>query len=100
MVVMVLERVPPGVRGELTRWMLELDAGVFVGNLSALVRERLWQLACGKMADGAGLLVYSTNTEQGFDIRMWGTTTREPVEYEGLILIRRPRRRRLKASES
>lgn len=98
MVVMVLERVPPGVRGELTRWMLELDAGVFVGSLSALVRDRLWELACSKMGGGAGLLVYSTNTEQGFDIRLWGATTREPVEYEGLLLIRQPQRRRSRAS--
>ena len=62
MVVMVLERVPVSVRGELSRWMLELRAGVFVGTLSAMVRERLWQLTCEKMAGGAGLLVYSTNT--------------------------------------
>jgi CRISPR-associated protein Cas2 len=99
MVVMVLERVPPGVRGELTRWMLELDTGVFVGSLSALVRDRLWELTCRKMAGGAGLMVYSTNTEQGFDVRLWGATSRQPVEYEGLMLIRQPRRRRTRASQ-
>jgi CRISPR-associated protein Cas2 len=90
MVVMVLERVPVGVRGELTRWMLELHAGVFVGTLSALVREKLWELVCSKMAGGAGLLVYSTNTEQGFAMRLWGATSKVPVEYEGLTLIRTP----------
>ena len=94
MVVMVLERVPVSVRGELTRWMLELHAGVFVGTLSAMVRDRLWELACGKMAGGAGLLVYSTNTEQGFAIRLWGATTKVPVEYEGLALVQTPRKPR------
>lgn len=87
---MVLERVPAGVRGELTRWMLELRAGVFVGTLSALVREKLWELVCQKMAGGAGLIVYSTNTEQGFAIRFWGETGKVPVDYEGLTLICTP----------
>ncbi len=54
MMVLVLERVPPSLRGELTRWLLELRAGVFVGTVSALVRERLWQLACERMGEGAG----------------------------------------------
>ena len=44
--VMLLERVSPGLRGELTRWLLELKAGVFVGRVSAMVRERLWATAC------------------------------------------------------
>ena len=43
MVVLVLERVPTSLRGELTRWMLEPKAGVFVGTMSALVREQLWE---------------------------------------------------------
>jgi CRISPR-associated protein Cas2 len=45
MVVLILERVPPGLRGELTRWFLEPQAGVFVGRVSAIVRElspRAW----------------------------------------------------------
>ncbi len=41
MVVIILEKVPAGLRGELTRWLLELKAGVFVGKVSAMVRERL-----------------------------------------------------------
>jgi len=39
MTVIILERVPVGVRGELTRWMLEIHTGVFVGTLSARVRS-------------------------------------------------------------
>ena len=40
MVVMILERVPPSLRGELTRWMLELRAGVFVGTLNLPSHQR------------------------------------------------------------
>ena len=90
MVVMVLERVPPSLRGELTRWMLELRAGVFVGTLTALVRDKLWELACRGMVEGAGILVYSADTEQGFAIRFWGIPDRLVEDFEGLTLIRVP----------
>ena len=33
MIVLILERVPVGLRGELTRWLLEAKAGVFVGKV-------------------------------------------------------------------
>lgn len=85
--VMVLERVPPGLRGELTRWLLELRAGVFVGDVSALVRDKLWERACAGMGGGAGMLVYNDVTEQGFAIRFWGATTRHVRDFEGLQLI-------------
>lgn len=87
---MVLERVPPGLRGELTRWLLELRAGVFVGTVSALVRDRLWELACQKMGGGAGVLVYHAATEQGFAVRYWGDTSRVIEDFDGLQLVRIP----------
>ena len=49
MVILILECVPSSLRGELTRWMLELKAGVFVGTMSAMVRDRLWELASRPM---------------------------------------------------
>ena len=90
MVVMILERVPRSLRGELTRWMLEPKAGVFVGTMSALVRDKLWEKACASMKGGAGMLIYSSNTEQGFAVRFWGNLGREVVDFEGLTLIRIP----------
>lgn len=89
MVMIVMERVPPSLRGELTRWMLELKPGVFVGKLSGMVRDKLWETVCAGMKGGAGLLVHSSDSEQGFAIRYWGDPTRTTVDYEGLWLIRR-----------
>ena len=43
MVVLVLERVPASLRGELSRWMLEARAGVFIGDVTAMVRDKLWE---------------------------------------------------------
>lgn len=90
MVVLVLERVPRGLRGELTRWMLELRAGVFVGDVSAMVRDRLWQKVCEDLRDGGATLVHSSDSEQGFRVRYWGDTDRRIEDFEGLFLVRVP----------
>ena len=87
MVVFVLERVPASVRGELTRWMLEVRAGVFVGSLTSTVRVRLWRKACEGMAGGAGTIVYSARNEQGFSVESWGYPSRSVVDIEGLQLV-------------
>ena len=89
MVVMILESVSPGVRGELTRWMLELRAGVFVGNLSAMVRDKLWELVCARMhAKSGGMVVYACAGEQGYAVRTHGKTSKDIVDFEGLLLVR------------
>ncbi len=90
MVVMVLERVPASLRGDITRWLIELRAGVFVGDVSAAVRDRLWEYTCSKMKGGAGLLVHSADNEQGFAMRFWNDTSRRVVDFDGLQLAQRP----------
>ncbi len=90
MLVMILKRVTPGLRGELTRWLLEPQAGVFVGDVSALVRDKLWDKCCKRKASGAVLQIWTTNNEQGFKMRLEGDLGREIVEADGLQLIRKP----------
>ena len=90
MVVLILERVPTSLRGELTRWMIQPRAGVFVGNVSAMVREKLWEKARRSGSTGAGMLIYSSNTEQGFALEAFGDTSRRPVDMEGVILVAMP----------
>jgi CRISPR-associated protein Cas2 len=85
--VMILERVPPGLRGELTRWFLEPKAGVFVGRVSGMVRDRLWDKACKQAKDGGCLLIHTSNTEQGYAIRSWGRTARKIADFGGLYLV-------------
>jgi CRISPR-associated protein Cas2 len=99
MVVLMLERVPPGLRGELSRWMIEPRAGVFVGRLSAMVRDRVWNKAAEGAASGAGMMVHSAPTEQGFLVRSFGDTTRELVDIEGVILVRIPAQPRLPGTD-
>jgi CRISPR-associated protein Cas2 len=90
MVVIILENVPTSLRGELSRWMLEPRAGIFVGNVSGAVRDKLWQMVCTKKKSGAGLLFCNAANEQGFAIRFHGDTSRIVEDFDGLLLIRRP----------
>src|SRR4051812_46895579 len=87
-VVMMLEKVPASLRGELTRWMIEPRTGVFVGKLSAMVRDRLWQRICEGMKGGAGILVHTSEGEQGFTFRLHGTPSRSVEDFDGLSLVR------------
>jgi CRISPR-associated protein Cas2 len=90
MVVLILERVPVGLRGELTRWMLEPKAGVFVGSVSGMVRDLLWDKVCTEARGGGCTMIHSSNREQGFAIRMFGDPARQVEDFEGLFLIRVP----------
>ncbi len=90
MSVVVLEKVPISLRGELTRWLLEVKSGVFVGHLSARVRDKLWVKCCQEKQTGGVTQIWSTNTEQRFEMRMCGDTRREIVNHDGLQLIQIP----------
>ncbi len=87
MVVMVLEKVPTSLRGELTRWTLELKAGVFVGTVSAMVRDLLWQKVAKSLRAGGAVMIYTSDTEQGFQVRYAGDTSRTFIDFEGLWLV-------------
>ena len=90
MIVMLLEKVPLRLRGELTRWLIEPRAGVFVGHVNAMVRDRLWQKCCNARGMGGVIQMWSTNNEQHFTMRMNGDTSRQIVELEGLQFIQLP----------
>ena len=85
--VLILERVSPVLRGELTRWLLEPKAGVFVGRVSAMVRDKLWEKVCREAGTGGCLLMRSVNTEQGYCILSSGRTSRKVRDFEGLQLV-------------
>ncbi len=90
MVVMILERAPTSLRGELTRWLLEPQAGVFVGNVSGAVRDWLWEEVRSRLRGGAAMMIHNAANEQGFAIRLYGETSRIAEDFDGLLLIRTP----------
>jgi CRISPR-associated protein Cas2 len=90
LIVIIVERATPGLRGQLTRWMLEVRAGVFVGTLSSRVRDKLWELVKARNPNGGSLLLARANNEQGFVVETHGDTSRQVFDMEGLLLVRKP----------
>jgi len=87
MLVIVTENVPHRLRGRLAVWLIEIRAGVYVGDLSAKVREMIWQQVEVGIEDGNAIMAWSTNTESGFDFLTLGENRRIPVELDGLKLV-------------
>ncbi|MGA4842172.1 type I-E CRISPR-associated endoribonuclease Cas2e [Streptomyces sp. G45] len=89
MTVIVLANCPAGLRGFLTRWLLEISPGVFLGAPSARVRDILWDEVRHYRGKGRALLAYQTDNEQGFTFATHEHTW-HPTDHEGLTLLRRP----------
>jgi len=87
MLVVVTENVPPRLRGRLAVWLLEIRAGVYVGNVSRRIREVIWEQITLLAETGNVALAWATNTESGFDFQTFGENRRVPIEYDGLRLV-------------
>ena len=89
MTVIILTACPPGLRGHLTQWLLELSAGVYVGHISARVRDRLWARVIDLAGPGRALMVFQVRGEQRLSFKVhdhhW-----TPVDVDGVTLMRRP----------
>ncbi len=87
MLVIVVENVPPRLRGCLAIWLLEIRAGVYVGNYSAKVRDYIWGQVEKGIGEGNAVMAWRTNNEAGFDFVTLGTNRRIPVELDGAKLV-------------
>ncbi len=85
--VIVVTNAPPRLRGRLAAWLLEIRAGVFVGDYSARTRERIWQQVVAYIEQGDAVMVWKAPTEQGFDFATVGRNRRIPVDFDGLKLV-------------
>jgi CRISPR-associated protein Cas2 len=90
MLVMTVTDCPSQLRGELTRWLLEIRPHVYVGHVNARVRDKLWEKACHKIKDGSVLQIWNTANEQGFAMRSWNEPTYRVREFEGVLLVEHP----------
>ena len=81
------ENVPPRLRGRLAVWLLEVRAGVYVGDPSRRVREMIWDTVGEGIGEGNGIMAWSTNTESGFAFDTVGANRRIPSDWDGLQLV-------------
>lgn len=87
MLVVVTENVPPRLRGRLAVWLLEIRAGVYLGDVSKRIREMIWEQVALLAESGNVAMAWATNTESGFDFQTFGENRRVPIEYDGLRLV-------------
>lgn len=95
MIVLTMTDCPIGLRGDLTKWLLEISPGVFVGQTSARVRDHLWERIKNTTKDGRVTMVFNTNNEQRLDFRVHNSTW-EPIDFDGIKLMMRPSPSRIK----
>jgi len=87
MLVIVLENSPPRLRGRIAIWLLEIRAGVYVGNYSTKVRDYIWHQVEEGIENGNAVMAWRTNSESGFDFVTLGSNRRIPVELDGTKLV-------------
>jgi len=86
--VIVVNNVPPRLRGRLAVWLLEIRAGVYVGDYSTKVRRRIWEQVEAGIERGDAVMAWKGPTDQGFDFATVGLNRRMPVDFDGLKLVR------------
>lgn len=92
--VVTLKKVPPALRGDLTKWMQEIATGVYVGNFNTRVRENLWKRICDAVGDGEATISYTCRNEIGYEFQTLNTE-RQVIDCDGIPLVLIP----LKKSE-
>ncbi|KFI24108.1 type I-E CRISPR-associated endoribonuclease Cas2e, partial [Paenirhodobacter enshiensis] len=83
MMVIVVSNAPPRLRGRLAAWLLEIRAGVYVGEYSPRTRERIWDQVLGGIEAGDAVMVWSAPNDQGFDFATTGQNRRMPEDFDG-----------------
>lgn len=96
MMVLIVHKVRPSIRGRLTRWLIQPQSGVYVGHPSARIRDRLWEMVREEIdtKGGAAVLIHPAANEQGCCILTHGETPKEMVDFEGLVLPKTPKSER------
>ena len=72
---------------------MEINTGVYVGKVSARIREILWTRICENLSQGRATMVYNTNNEQGMEFCVHNSSWK-PVDFDGIQLVMRPEQAR------
>src|SRR5690349_7959603 len=88
MMVIVVENAPPRLRGRLAVWLLEIRAGVYVGNYSRRVRDMIWGQVSAYIEDGNAVIAWDAPNDAGFHFDTCGANRRVPADLDGLRLVR------------
>lgn len=73
----------------MTRFLIEIYTGLYVGRCSRRVSDALWERCKAEVGSGAAVIIRTVNNEQGFEISSIGLSNREIVDIDGLQFIAR-----------
>lgn len=86
MIVITLSNCPNNLRGDITLWLQEISTNVFVGNVSARVRDNLWDRIIEHIKNGSATMSYTTNNEQRYTFRTHNVA-QTVIDKDGLDLV-------------
>lgn len=88
MIVVILENAPPRLRGRMAIWLLEVRAGVYVGEFNRRVREYIWNQVVEGIEEGNAVIAWrDPSNEAGFEFDTVGKNRRVPVDFDGVRLV-------------
>ena len=88
MLVIAVSNAPPRLRGRLAVWLLEVRAGVYIGNYSRRTREMIWRQVREEIEDGDAVIAWASTNDAGYDFDTWGLNRRTPSDLDGFKLVR------------
>lgn len=89
MMVLTVSKCPPGLRGDITKWLQEIGTGVYVGSLNARVRDKLWDRVCEHIGSGEAVMVFPAKNEQGYAFYVHNSQW-TPRDFDGIVLMQKP----------
>ena len=87
MLVIAVNNAPPRLRGRLAIWLLEIRAGVYVGNYSRRTREMIWEDVRQEIGDGDGIIAWAAPNDAGYDFDTCGQSRRVPTDLDGMKVV-------------
>jgi len=88
MLVIAVNNAPPRLRGRLAVWLVEIRAGIYVGNYSRRTREMIWEQVQSLIEDGDAIIAWATSSDVGYDFDTCGTNRRVPTDVDGMKVVR------------
>ena len=88
MLVIAVNNAPPRLRGRLAVWLLEIRAGVYIGNYSRRTREMIWGQVQALIEQGDAIIAWAAANDAGYDFDTCGVNRRVPKDLDGMKLVR------------
>ena len=89
MVIISVEHAEPKIEGYLTRHMLKIRPGIFVGRLSKTRRDCLWEHIIDEQPDIDSVMCYDM-ANKTISIQTHGNPTRKVIDVDGIQLLAYP----------